>query len=206
MKKEILQKTLDNLRKNGFDARLVHNKEEACTLIAEYIVPYGSVGFGGSMTARELGLPDLARAHKASVYDHWKPNLTQEEKMEVMRKCLTSDLYIASANAISANGKIFNIDGNGNRVAALTFGPKKVVIVAGMNKITPDEASAMERIKTVACPKNAARLNAKTPCVKLGYCADCQAPERICKITSVMEKKPGLTDITVIIIDEELGY
>ena len=206
MDREILQKTIENLRKNGFDARLVHNKEEACTLIAEYIVPYGSVGFGGSMTVRQLGLPDLARAHKASVYDHWKPNLTQEEKTEMMRKCLTGDLYIASANAISANGKIFNIDGNGNRVAALTFGPKKVVIVAGRNKIAADDEKAIARMKTVACPQNAARLNAKTPCVKLGYCEDCQAPERICKIISVMEKKPGLTDITVIIIDEELGY
>lgn len=206
MDREILQKTIENLRKNGFDARLVHNKEEACTLVAEYIVPYGAVGFGGSMTARELGLPDLARAHKASVYDHWKPNLTAEEKLEVMRKCLTCDLYIASANAISVNGKIFNIDGNGNRVAALTFGPKKVVIVAGMNKITPDEASAMERIKTVACPKNGARLNAAVPCVDLGRCADCYTPDRMCSVVSIMERKPRFADITVIIIEEELGY
>lgn len=206
MDKAVLQKTVENLRKNGFDARLAHNKEEAQTLVTEYIVPYGTVGFGGSVTVRELGLPDLARAHKAKVYDHWQEHLSAEEKMDIMRKCLTCDLYITSTNAISESGKIFNIDGNGNRVAAMIFGPKKVVIVAGKNKIAADDEKALARIKTIACPQNAARLKMKTPCVKTGHCLNCQAADRICKITSVMEKKPGLTDITVIIIDEELGY
>ena len=206
MEKEILQKTLDNLRKNGFDARLVHNKEEARTLIAEYIVPYGSVGFGGSMTVKTLGIQDLAREHRAKVYDHGMPNLSAEEKLEMMRKSLTCDLYMTGANANSEEGKIFNIDGTGNRVAAMTFGPKKVVIVAGMNKIAADDEKAMERIKTIACPQNAARLNMATPCIELGRCVDCRAPGRICMVTSIMERKPRLTDITVIIIEEELGY
>lgn len=206
MEREILQKTLDNLRKNGFDARLVHNKEEARTLIAEYIVPYGSVGFGGSMTVKALGIQDLAREHRAKVYDHGMPNLSAEEKLEMMRKSLTCDLYMTGANAISEEGKIFNIDGTGNRVAAMTFGPKKVVIVAGMNKIAADDEKAMERIKTIACPQNAARLNMATPCIELGRCVDCRAPGRICMVTSIMERKPRLTDITVIIIEEELGY
>ena len=206
MDKNLLNQTIENLRKNGFDARLCRNQDEAKTLIAEYIIPYGSVGMGGSMTLRQLELAELARNHRAKVYDHWDMKLNAEEKMDIMRKSLLSDLYLTSANAISANGKIFNIDGNGNRLAAMMFGPKKVIIVAGYNKITADENAAMERIKNYVCGKNASRLQRKTPCAETGKCMDCQSKDRICAITSIMEKKPGLTDITVIIIEEELGY
>ena len=206
MDKNLLNQTIENLRKNGFDARLCRNQDEAKTLIAEYIIPYGTLGLGGSTTLRQMQLPELAREHRAKVYDHWDFKLNAEEKLNILRKSLLSDLYLTSANAISSNGKIFNIDGNGNRLAAMMFGPKKVVIVAGYNKIVTDENAAMERIKNYVCGKNAKRLEKKTPCAVSGKCADCQSKDRICAITSIMEKKPGLTDITVIIIEEELGY
>lgn len=206
MDKNLLNQTIENLRKRGFDARLCRNQDEAKTLIAEYIIPYGSVGLGGSMTLRQMQLPELAREHRAKVYDHWDFKLNAEEKLNILRKSLLADLYLASANAISANGKIFNIDGNGNRLAAMMFGPKKVVIVAGYNKIVNDEKAAMERIKNHVCGLNAKRLQRKTPCAESGKCLDCQSQDRICAITSIMERKPGLTDITVIIIEEELGY
>lgn len=206
MERQTYVSTVENLRKRGFDARLVHNKEEARTLIAEYIIPYGTVGFGGSETVKELDIANLAREHRAKVYDHNQAHLSMEEKMDLMRKGLTSDLYMTSANAITIDGKIFNIDGTGNRIAAMTFGPKKVVIVAGINKIVPDDEAAMKRIKTIACPKNATRLEKKTPCRELGYCVDCDSPDRICMVTHIMERKPRWTDITVIIIEEEMGY
>lgn len=206
MEREMLTKTIENLRKNGFDARLCRNQDEAKTLIAEHIIPYGTVGLGGSMTLRQMEIAQLAREHRAKVLDHWDFKLNAEERMNIMRKALISDLYLTGANAISADGKIFNIDGNGNRVAAMIFGPKKVIIVCGQNKIVADDKAAMERIKNIACPQNAKRLNRKTPCAQTGFCTDCQSAERICAITSIMEKKPNLTDITVIIIKEELGY
>lgn len=206
MERQTYVNTVENLRKRGFDARLVRNKEEARTLIAEYIIPYGTVGFGGSETVKELDIANLAREHRAKVYDHNQAHLSLEERMDLMRKGLISDLYMTSANAITTDGKIFNIDGTGNRIAAMTFGPKKVVIVAGINKIAVDDEAAMNRIKTVACPKNAARLEKKTPCRELGYCVDCDSPDRICMVTHIMERKPRWTDITVIIVEEEMGY
>jgi len=206
MDRAILTQTIENLRKNGFDARLCRNQDEAKTLIAEHIIPYGTVGFGGSMTLMQLEVAQLARDHRAKTLRHSDSKLNAEERLEVARKALTSDLYLSSANAITVDGKIFNIDGSGNRVAALTFGPKKTIIVCGYNKIVADDEAAIERIKTITCPQNAKRLQRKTPCAELERCTNCQTEDRMCNITAIMEKRPRWADIMVIIIEEELGY
>ncbi len=116
------------------------------------------------------------------------------------------DCFFCSANAISATGEIVNVDGVGNRTNAMTFGNKKVIIVAGMNKVTPDIDSALKRVSEVAAPMRAKSLNMATPCAETGVCSDCNAPQRICRITTILHRKPMLTDISVILVNQALGF
>ena len=205
MDKNLLNQTIENLRKNGFDARLCRNQDEAKTLIAEYIIPYGTVGLGGSTTLRQMQLPELAREHRAKVYDHWDFKLNAEEKLNILRKSLLSDLYLTSANAISSNGKIFNIDGNGNRVAALCYGPKSVIVVAGMNKVAGTLADAVARVRHCAAPANGQRFDIPTPCVATGLCGDCISAQSICAqmVTTRISRPAGR--IKVILVGKNLG-
>jgi hypothetical protein len=119
---------------------------------------------------------------------------------------MTSDLFLSSVNAITMDGELVNIDGMGNRVNATNFGPKKVILVAGYNKIVEDVQEAIKRIKNVTAPMNARRLNLEVPCAKLGKCADCNSPNRMCRIVVILEWKPTWTDMLVILVGEELGY
>ena len=124
-----------------------------------------------------------------------------------MRRELTCDLFLTSANALTADGRLVNIDGNGNRVAASIFGPRRVVFVVGRNKIVDGGIDvAIDRIKREACPPNCRRLNKKTPCATTGVCADCSSPDRICKVTVVMDRRPSQTDACVLLVDEDLGF
>jgi hypothetical protein len=126
--------------------------------------------------------------------------------MEIMRRQLTCDLFLTSSNAVTLSGWLVNIDGNGNRVAALTFGPKKVIVVAGRNKLVDgDLTAAIHRVKNIAAPPNAKRLNCNTPCAKTGFCANCNSPDRICRIIHVMDRKPRVADLHVLIVNEDLG-
>lgn len=153
----------------------------------------------------ELGLPARFAALGKECLIHSLPELSMEERIEVMRRQLTCDLFLAGANAVTLDGKIVNIDATGNRVGAMTFGPKKVVIVAGVNKLADDVDSGIARVRRWASPANARRLSMKTPCAETGECADCKSPMRICRVVHVMEKKPRLTDVTVILVAEALG-
>lgn len=119
---------------------------------------------------------------------------------------MASDLFLSSANAVTLNGELVNIDGIGNRVNSTTFGPGKVILVAGYNKIVEDVQEGIKRIKNVAAPLNARRLNIDVPCAKVGKCVDCNSPNRICRVLVILERKPSLTDIFVILVGEELGY
>ncbi len=136
----------------------------------------------------------------------WEGELFGEENKKIRLAQGRSDCFICSANAISATGEIVNVDAVGNRTAAMTFGPKKVIIVAGMNKVRPDLASALERIKEVAAPMRAKSLNLETPCAKTGVCSDCNVPKRICEVTTILHRKPWMTDVSVVLINESLGY
>lgn len=194
------------LKKNGFDAHFYSNGEEAKNGVMEMISEYHSFGVGGSDTVRSLGIVDELASMGKIVYDHWKKDLSSEEIMNYRLNQGRCDCFLCSANAISVTGEIVNIDGAGNRVAASMFGPKKVIIIAGLNKVTRDLDSAMKRAKEVAAPLRAKTFNIKPPCVETGICGDCHSPERICNITAILHRKPMLTDMSIVLVNENLGY
>lgn len=195
-----------NLKKHGFDAHFFQNSQESKSAILNMISGYESFGFGGSSTTRGLGLVEELKSKGKIVYDHWQQGLSREEDLEFRLKQGRCDCFFCSANAIAASGEIVNVDGVGNRNNAMTFGPKKVVIIAGINKIRPDLHSALNRIKEIAAPLRARSLNMKTPCAETGVCADCNSSQRICRITTILHRKPMLTDISVVLINETLGF
>lgn len=159
------------------------------------------------MTVAQLGLQDIFTGLGKEVYNHNLPGLTPAEKIEIMKKAILTDIYFCGANAITISGEIINIDATGNRVGTMLFGPKKVIVIAGRNKIIEgDINTAIKRIKDWASPPNARRLNFKTPCADSGFCSDCNSPDRICRIITIIERKPRLTDFEVILINEDLGF
>lgn len=194
------------LKKSGFDAQYVATSAEAAEKVLSFVSSGASVGFGGSMTVKGMGIQEKAAAKGALVLDHGVPGLTPEKKMEIMRKQLTCDVFITSSNAVTLEGDVVNVDGNGNRVAALTFGPSKTVVVVGINKIVRDMDEAFARIETYASPMNNKRLSRPNPCVKTGVCEDCQGDTRICRVYQILRKRPSLSDFTIIIVGENLGY
>ena len=194
------------LIKKEFDAVVARTATEAADLVMRYIKPGFSVGFGGSMTVRSLGIQEKATAAGATLLDHNAPGLTPEAKRRILRGELTCDVFISSVNALTLDGALLNVDGTGNRIAALTFGPAKTIVVVGANKIVADEEEGWARIRAAAAPMNCKRLGRTTPCVKTGQCMDCDSPQRICRIYQVLRRKPSLSDFTVILVDENLGY
>jgi hypothetical protein len=197
---------LKNLNKNGFDAMFVENAEVAKKNIMERFSSYETYGVGGSDTIRKIGVLDDLRKIGKTVYDHWEDGLSGEREVEVRLLQGRCDCFFCSANAVSLTGEIVNVDGVGNRNNAMTFGPKKVVIVAGMNKMAEDLPAAIKRIHNVAAPMRAKSLGMKTPCAESGLCTDCHVPQRICRITTILHRRPVLTDISVILINESLGF
>ena len=200
------EKVCEALTKNGFDAVFAATKEEAADLVMKYVAPGKTIGFGGSMTVAGLGVRERAAAAGAVLLDHNAPGLAPEEKLRILRAQLTCDLFISGANAITRDGFILNVDANGNRVGALSFGPSKVVVVAGANKIVADLDEAFARVEEIAAPMNNKRLSRPNPCVKAGHCMDCEGATRICRIYQILMRKPALADFTVIIVGEPLGY
>lgn len=203
---EWCQKAVEALGQNGFTASYCRTANEAGEYIIRHAEDAATVGFGGSRTIVDLGVQALFEEQGKEILNHGTPGLEPVEKMEIMRRQLTCDLFLTSSNAVTLSGCLVNIDGNGNRVAALTFGPRRVIVVAGRNKLVDgDLAAAIHRVKNVSAPPNAKRLNCNTPCAKTGFCANCNSPERICRITHVMEKKPRAADIHVLIVNEAMG-
>ncbi len=200
------KKCVKNLKKHEFDAQLTSNADEAASVIMEMVSGFESFGFAGSNTTRQLGLPEKLKKLGKTLYDHWKEGLSPEESLEVRKKQSQCDCFICSANAVSLTGEIVNVDGIGNRTNAMSFGPQKVVIVAGMNKVTKDLNSALNRIHEVAAPMRADSLSADTPCARTGICSDCNSPGRLCRITTILHRKPMLTDISVVLVNQELGF
>ena len=200
-------KAVEALGQNGFTAHYVKTAAEA----AEYVLKHGeealSVGFGGSMTIVGLKVEEKLRQAGKEILNHGAPGLDPSQKLEIRRRQLTCDLFLSSVNAVTLSGLLVNIDGSGNRVAALTFGPKKVIVVVGRNKLVDgDLDAAIHRVKNVASPPNARRLNFNTPCARTGFCANCNSPERICRVISVMERKPAGADFHVLVVNEDLGF
>ncbi len=196
-------KVAENLRAHHFDAYYVETAEEAKTLLLSLVQQGETVAYGGSQTLDALGvIPELKKTHE--VIDRESAR-TPDERTEIMRRSLLADNYLMSSNAISADGTLVNIDGNGNRVAALVYGPRSVVIVAGMNKVCADVASAHVRAHTVAAPTNAARFDVKTPCKADGMCHSCHSPQCICNhILETRNSRPA-GRIKVILIGDDFG-
>ena len=203
---EQIVKTLSALQQNQFKTKYFDTVDEARDYIVNCIKPGARIGMPGSMTIRSLGLEQGFIDKKATVFNHHLPGLTKEEQIAVMRRQLTSDILLTSVNALTEKGELLSVDGAGNRLAAMMFGPEQVLVVAGKNKIVPDMDAAVERLKTEVCPRNNQRLKTANPCIQAGRCVDCHKDSRICRVYSVIARKPIATDITVIIIDEELGF
>ncbi len=201
----IIQRTLEALENNGFTVEYAANIVQATEAILNMIPTTALVGVGGSITVRELGLVQALQARGNPVAQHWG-DYSPAERMKIRRQQLTADIFLTSSNAITEKGQLVNVDGAGQRVAAMIFGPEKVIVVAGINKVVMDLNAAIDRINNVAAPINAKRLNRKTPCATTGICSDCESTERICNIMTIIEKKPLLTDFTVVLVGEALGY
>lgn len=199
-------KTVEALRKNRFDADFFETRSETAKAVLAMILPGMQVAFGGSQTAKQLNLQQLVTDKGAIILDHNAASLSDEQKLEVMRRQQTCDVFICSSNAISLQGELFNIDGHGNRVAAMAFGPRRVIVIAGVNKLVADEEAAWQRIRTTAAPINFKRLNRPNPCTKQGICMDCNLPTRGCNIYVATRRKPPMMDFSVFIVNDSLGF
>jgi len=203
---KLLSRTAEGLAKRGFAAVIKKTREEILAHV-ESIVPDGSsVGMGGSVTVRELDIPAMLARKGCTVYDHWRPGLSQEEVFAIRRRQLTADFFLTGTNALTVDGRLVNIDGTGNRVAAMSFGPRHIIVIAGANKIVRDLDDALRRIKDLASPQNSRRLGLQTPCAAAGRCCDCGAGSTVCRIVSIIEYKPLAADYTVILTPEPLGF
>ncbi len=205
-----LQKVKNNLEKNNFEAHIAQTLDEARDLVIKKMVEElqpKSISFGGSMTVVECGIYDsIKKIKNLEVIDTYDTTVSSSEKMDRRRRSLLVDLYITGTNALVENGVLVNLDGMGNRVAAITFGPKNVVIVVGRNKIVSDMEEAMIRVKEFAAPVNAIRLKRKTPCTKTAECENCSSPERICNMWSIIEKSAPKGRIKIILINQDIGF
>ena len=193
------------LEKNGMKAYLVEDAQAARELVNAMIKDHETVCDGGTMTLQETGILDMLNHRDLVFHSHSDPMMTREESDAEARKAFSADTFIASTNAVTLQGELVNIDGHGNRVSAMIFGPKQVIIVAGYNKIVENEEAAKKRIREIAAPANSVRLHKQTPCSKTGSCQDCYSKDRICssyvKINYDKEDR-----IRVMLIAEAYGY
>ena len=198
------------LESNNFEAFLVDNRDEAKRIVLEEIIPKTearSISWGGSMTFVATGLYGLLKDNQdLQVLDTFDKSISPEEVLERRRQSLLTDLFITGTNAVTETGMLVNLDMVGNRVAAITFGPKNVIVLAGRNKIVPDVDDAMFRIKNYAAPVNAMRLGKKVPCATTSYCDECESPDRICNTWTITEKTFPKGRIKVVLINEDLGF
>ena len=199
-------KAVEALKKNAFEAQYMSDGESARTHILSQISKEATVGVGGSMTMRQIGVLDALEKQGNVIYDHWKPDLSPEEVLKIRKAHLTCDVFLTSANAVTLEGMLVSTDGAGNRVGAMMFGPGKVIVVAGINKIVKDMESALRRIKDVATPQVVKDMGIDIPCAVTGFCNDCNSPFRACRATVILERRPIFTDIQVLIIGEDLGF
>jgi L-lactate utilization protein LutB len=197
------------LEANNFDVFLADKLSEAKRIVLEEIVPATgakSVSWGGSLTFIATELYHALRDDQGlKVFDTFDRNVSPEENLECRRQALLTDLFITGTNAVTEMGQLVNLDMIGNRVAALTFGPKHVVVIVGRNKIVPGLEEAMERVKDYAAPANAMRLDKKTPCTKSAFCEECKSSDRICNTWTITEKSYPKGRIKIVLLNESLG-
>lgn len=206
MRNEVLaNRVVKNLESRNMEAYFVKTKEEALKKALELIPEGSSISWGGTASAKEIGLLDAVHEGNYEVYDREEAQ-TPELKNEIAHKALDCDFFIGSTNALVENGVMVNIDGNANRVAAFAFGPKNVLLIVGMNKVVKSEEDAMSRARNEAAPINAQRFGLDTPCSKNGMCYDCKSPDCICCQILITRYSRVAKRIKVILVDENLGF
>ena len=203
----IVELLITNLEKRRMEASYAPTAEQAKQEILQ-MIPEGSVVYRtGSMTATYMGLWDeIPKIAGVEVIDPYNQGKTPEEGIELRRKGMMADIMVTGCNAVTMDGELVNLDGTGNRVAAMIFGPKKVILAVGMNKVVPDLETAMIRVKHYAAPVNVMRLKFKNPCLEDGQCHDCSSPKRICNMWGIIEGHSIKDRIHVKLIGENLGY
>jgi hypothetical protein len=194
-----------NLQNRHFEAYYCSTREEALTKALELIPEGSSVGWGGALSAQQIGLIDAVRTGNYCAIDRDNA-ATQEERLAKMKECLTADVFLSGANALSMDGQMVNIDGAGNRLAAVIYGPERVIVIAGMNKVVDTLEDAIHRARTVAAPMNKQRFPAQTPCEVTGTCGDCKAEGCICNQILVTRHCRPVGRIKFILVGEELGF
>lgn len=200
------KKVIENMKKRNFDAYYCASKEEALEKALSIMEKGSTVTNGGSESLTEMGLLPYMKTTTDYTFIDRKVAKNEEEKREIQAKVMLSDYYLTSANAFTETGELIYIDGNGNRVGAVAYGPKHVIVVVSMNKMCPDEASAYRRVREYACSPNCIRLNLNTPCAKTGFCHECMSTESVCDLfmTVRLSRYPGR--MQVILVGENLGY
>ncbi len=199
-----IEKTMRHLEHNQMQAFYVETKEEVIPKLKELLKEGETVAVGGSVTLDECGVLDFLREGRYNFLDRYAEGLSREETMEIFRQSFLADTYLGSANALTEKGEIYNVDGNGNRIAAYAFGPKSVIFVCGYNKIVKDLDSAVHRVKEIAAPANCVRLKIDSACSKTGACMSCN--HEICCDYLVQAYQRQKDRIKVILVGEELGY
>ena len=209
-----IQQTIENLRKNGIVVEYVNSKEDVVPLVKTMLTKGCTIATGGSKSLAETGVIDLISSDAYRFLDRMNPELTPEQRQQITMDGGQADVYLCSSNAITEQGELYNVDGNCNRISAIAFGPKRVIMVVGVNKIVPDLDAAIKRVKTIAAPLNTKRLNCDTYCNKSGVCMGlsgsmtdgCHSPARICcnYLISAQQRIPNR--INVILVGESLGF
>jgi L-lactate utilization protein LutB len=202
-----IDKVIECLKKNEMEAVYFQTVAEAREEVLRRIPSGARVGIGGSITLREMGILEALEKRGNEVYDHWKEGLSKERRQEVGKMQQRADFFLASTNALTLDGKLINVDATGNRVASMIFGPERVMVIAGVNKIVKNLNEGLARVKKVAAPRNCQRRKDPTPCAQDLICHNCDTPARLCRVTTIIERRPwGIKEFAVILVGEELGY
>lgn len=205
-----MEETLKNLLANNFDAKLAENNNTVKKIVLSSISKNAIVGVGDSATIRQIGIVEELEKRGIRVLNPFSRELTIDAaktmvRDDISRQIFFCDVLVSGTNAVTVDGKLVNIDAVGNRVASMIFGPRKVIVVAGRNKIVKDVDEALYSIKNLIAPFHARTKGFATPCAQTGKCSDCSAPKRICSVISIIEKRPWRTEISVILVNEDLG-
>jgi len=202
----LIETTIKSLQRNNMAGYFINDKSQLITLLKNLIPERAMVGSGDSVTLEQLGVFEFLRKGNYLFNDKFQPGLTSEDKRKLYLKNFYAHTFITGTSAISSDGQIFNIDGNGSRIAPMIYGPEQVIIVVGINKIVENVEMAIKRTRQIAAPLDVLRLERNAPCVKLGKCIDCNHEERICNTFSLIARQFNKDRIKVLIVDEILGY
>ncbi len=215
---EKIENVIKALKKNNIDAIFVSSKTQAQQKVREMLFDGATITLGGSVSVKESGVFDILKEERYNLLDRNRIGITEQERFYTYKETVGADFYFCSTNALTENGELINVDGNSNRVSAIAFGPKRVVMIVGTNKIVKDTNEGFLRVKKIAAPKNCERLKIDNPCRKLGHCMSfekndnpnmtdgCNKATRICSNYLVSAKQKEKGRITVILVDENLGY